>query len=70
MWGRKRIQEIPGDSKVAADNKSTEIGKLEDRLKKFTDKMVYLDTCKQKMVTAAASKKNNKSNKVGAFEIA
>ena len=45
-WGNKRIAEIPNDDKVAPENKQTDIGKLEDRLNKFKDKMLFLDKCR------------------------
>lgn len=55
-WGQKRLEEIPNDPKIAAENKNTEIGKLEDRLKKFKDKMSFLDKCRD-IIDEAREKK-------------
>ena len=72
MWGKKRIAEIPVDVKLSlmpVENKTIEIGKVEDRLKKFTDKMIYLDTCKTKLADAVEAKKKIKKSGIGVMEI-
>jgi len=55
-WGQKRIDEIPGDAKVPAENKDAEMGKLKDRLGKFKDKMSFLDKCRDLAATAKTKK--------------
>ena len=56
-WGHKRIDEIPNDLKITAENKSIEIGKLEDRLKKFSEKMNFLSSCNSDMAEATEAKR-------------
>ena len=56
-WGHKRIEEIPGDEKIPAEKKSAEIGKLEDRLKRFQEKMGFLDKCREQ-INGAREKKD------------
>lgn len=71
QWGDKRINEIPIDPKLAtmtAENKQLEIGKIQDRLKKFKEKMQFLEICKTKTLDATTSKKLKKP-KIGTMEI-
>jgi len=56
LWGQKRLDEIPNDQKVLVENKSIEIGKLNDRLKKFKEKMAFLDKCKEVLSEARENK--------------
>ncbi len=71
LWGDKRIEEIPIDSKLSTmtpENKQLEIGKIQDRVKKFKEKMQFLETCKSKTNEAAINKKNKKP-KISSMEI-
>lgn len=59
-WGQKRIAEIPTDPAMASKSvaeKEAEVGKISDRLKKFKEKMEFLDSCKTITANARHSKK-------------
>ena len=67
-WGQKRIAEIPVDVKIgliSIENRAVEITKLEDRLKKFTDKMNYLTVCKEKLAAARIEKNTVQAMEIG-----
>ncbi len=55
-WGNRRILEIPQDEKIAPENRAVEIGKLNDRLGKFKDKMSFLAKFKSNIQEARKQK--------------
>ncbi len=63
-WGGKRIDEIPNDAQVSAENKSIEISKLNDRLGKFKDKMGFLENLKGEMASAVFDKSRMRNGSV------
>jgi hypothetical protein len=59
-WGEKRIAQIPTDPTMAQKSqadKDTEIGKIKDRLRKFKEKMQFLEGCKTLTAEARHAKK-------------
>ena len=56
-WGQKRIEEIPNDDNI-------EIGKIQARLDKFKDKMVFLETTKESCLEYREMKKEIQSKVV------
>lgn len=67
-WGDKRIQELKNDPNLTPENKTVEVGKLEDRLKKFKDKMNFLETCKANLEDARQAKQQQRSLGGGVME--